>query len=113
MAQAAITVNGRQYKIACEDGEENRLLDLGKLINEKAKMLISALGQINECQLLVMVCVLLADELKENAKKEGDDNVAEKDNSANIDVNLDNLLSSDIYKLLEQLKSVANTVKKL
>lgn len=113
MAQTAITINGRQYNIACEDGQENRLLELGKMIDGKAKMLISALGQINESLLLVMVCVILADEIKENQCKNVEEN-PQKDNSiSNVDENLDNLISSDIYKLLEQLKTVANTVKKL
>ena len=43
-------------------------MKLGRLLDEKAKSLTSALGHINENQLLAMVGLLLADELSELKK---------------------------------------------
>ena len=35
MAQVDITVNNQNFLIACEDGQEDRLLDLSKIVDDK------------------------------------------------------------------------------
>ena len=37
MAQVTITINSREYAVACEDGQEVRILQLARLLDEKAK----------------------------------------------------------------------------
>lgn len=39
MAQVTITINSREYAVACEDGQEVRILQLARLLDEKAKRL--------------------------------------------------------------------------
>ena len=68
MAQVTITINSREYGIACGDGQEAHIIKLSRLLDEKAKLLTSGNGQINENMLLAMVGLLLADEI-EDAKK--------------------------------------------
>lgn len=68
MAQVIITINYREYPISCDNGQEIQIMKLGHLLDEKAKSLTSALGHINENQLLAMVGLLLADELSELKK---------------------------------------------
>ena len=68
MAQVIITITYREYPISCDNGQEIQIMKLGRLLDEKAKSLTSALGHINENQLLAMVGLLLADELSELKK---------------------------------------------
>ena len=68
MAQVIITINYREYPISCDNRQEIQIMKLGRLLDEKAKSLTSALGHINENQLLAMVGLLLADELSELKK---------------------------------------------
>ena len=68
MAQVISTINYREYPISCDNGQEIQIMKLGRLLDEKAKSLTSALGHINENQLLAMVGLLLADELSELKK---------------------------------------------
>ena len=68
MAQVIITINYREYPISCDNGQEIQIMKLGRLLDEKAKSLTSALGHITENQLLAMVGLLLADELSELKK---------------------------------------------
>ena len=68
MSQVIITINYREYPISCDNGQEIQIMKLGRLLDEKAKSLTSALGHINENQLLAMVGLLLADELSELKK---------------------------------------------
>lgn len=70
MAQVTITINSREYAVACEDGQEVRIIQLARLLDEKAKMLNLSIGQVNESMVLVLVGLLLADELSELKKGE-------------------------------------------
>jgi len=65
MAQVTIRVNGRDYQIACEDGEEEHLDYLAKYINHHVDSLAGRVGQVGEARLLLMAALQLADELSE------------------------------------------------
>ena len=63
MAQVDITVNNQNFLIACEDGQEDRLLDLSKIVDEKVGELVAQVGQVGQTRLLVMAALVIADEL--------------------------------------------------
>lgn len=65
MPQITITVNNRDYQIACDDGQEEHLARLGTYIDKRARELTAAVGQIGDSRLLVMVSLLIADELSD------------------------------------------------
>ncbi len=68
MAQVTISINSREYAIACEDGQESRILQLAQILDEKARLLTDGTSQISESMLLAMIGLLLADELSELKK---------------------------------------------
>jgi cell division protein ZapA len=65
MAQLTVTINGRNYQVACDDGQEAHLARLGTYIDNRVKELVAAVGQVGDARLLVMVSLLLADELSD------------------------------------------------
>ena len=65
MAQVQVTINGRNYQIACDDGQEAHLVQLGEYIDKRVQELVSAVGQVGDSRLLVMTSLLIADELAE------------------------------------------------
>ena len=65
MGQVTITIDKREYAIACDDGQEAHILRLSQILNEKAKMLSASVGLINENMMLAMIGLLLADELQD------------------------------------------------
>jgi len=65
MGQLSITVNGRSYQIACEEGQEKHLGELGAYLDKRVKDLVGQVGQVGDTRLLVMVALLIADELSE------------------------------------------------
>jgi cell division protein ZapA len=67
MAQVTITIRGRQYQIACDDGQEAHLTRLGRYLDERAADLMASTGSISEPLLLVMVGLVVADELSDAA----------------------------------------------
>ena len=65
MGQLAVTVNGRSYPIACEEGQEKHLAELGAYVDKRVKDLVASVGQVGDTRLLVMASLLIADELSE------------------------------------------------
>lgn len=63
MARVEITLNGRVYPIACNDGEEDRVRSLAEMVEDRIEQITGARRSVTENHLLVMVCLMLADEL--------------------------------------------------
>lgn len=127
MAQVVITINRREYAIACENGQELQIIKLARILDEKAEMLVGALGHINETQLLAMIGLLMADELMET-KKKLEKALSEQNEEPKVvapavsskseegislqDIkNLDENFSAALKSLSEMIKSVALNLK--
>jgi cell division protein ZapA len=65
MAQVTVTINGRKYDIACDDGQEAHLTRLSQYVDRRVDELVAAVGQVGDARLLVMTSLLVADELSE------------------------------------------------
>lgn len=65
MASVPITINGRRYEIACDEGQEAQLSRLGRYVDDRVRQLSAAVGQLGDTRLMVMTSLLLADELSE------------------------------------------------
>lgn len=76
MPQMNIDINGQPYVIACNPGEEDRLLALAAIVDEHVRRLAENVGQIGESKLLLMAAILLADELTEGQGAEASDAAA-------------------------------------
>ncbi len=63
MGQVAISINGRKYEIACEEGQEERLTRLGAYVDERTTELIQSVGNVGDVRLMVMASLLVADKL--------------------------------------------------
>ncbi len=68
MAQVDVAINGQNYRIACEEGQQDHLRQLAEDVDGRIVELVEAMGQIGELRLLVMVSMLMADELHESAE---------------------------------------------
>ncbi len=65
MPQVEVTINGRRYQIACEEGQEDHLSGLAGYLDDRVRELVAAIGQVGDARLLVMSNLLVADELSE------------------------------------------------
>jgi cell division protein ZapA len=65
MPQVSVTINGRSYPVACDEGEEQRIRDLAQTIDAKVSAFARQVGQAGEARLLVLAALVLADELAE------------------------------------------------
>jgi len=65
MSEVTLTINGRGYKISCEDGQEDHLLRLAEFVDSRLQDVVSSVGQVGQDRLLVMAIILIADELSD------------------------------------------------
>jgi len=65
MAQVAVTIGGRTYRLACNEGEEEHLETLAREVDAKFIAMHAAFGEIGDQRLMVMAALTVADELNE------------------------------------------------
>jgi cell division protein ZapA len=65
MSQVAVTVNGRPYKIACDDGQEPRIRRLAQYVDARVGEFVKTVGQVGEARLLLLAALVIADELSD------------------------------------------------
>lgn len=65
MASIEVEIAGRNYDVACRDGEEEHLRSLAALVNRRAHDAATALGSLTETRQLLFAALLIADDLKE------------------------------------------------
>jgi cell division protein ZapA len=65
MAHVSVTINGRQYRMACDDGQEHHLARLAHEIDQRIARVRTTFGEIGDMRLTVMAALIVADELSE------------------------------------------------
>lgn len=63
MAEVNVLINGRNYGIACDDGQEQRVLDLSRYVDARLKEIAKAGAATTESHLLVLTALVLSDEI--------------------------------------------------
>ena len=69
MASVNATIAGRQFRLACEDGQEEHLQSLAKDLDASIEELRQKFGEIGDTRLTVMAALMVADELAEAKRK--------------------------------------------
>lgn len=71
MAQVKVTIAGREYRVACDEGEEERLGELTRIVDARIEGMRERFGEIGDQRLTVMAAITLADELTEIHRRIG------------------------------------------
>lgn len=71
MPHVSVNIAGRTFRMACEDGEEERLSGLAQKIDLKIAEMRAAFGEIGDSRLTVMAAITVADELAEAQRVNG------------------------------------------
>lgn len=61
MPEIRITIGGRPFEVACQEGEESYLHAAAKMLDEEARVLSEQVGRMPEARMLLMAGLLLAD----------------------------------------------------
>lgn len=79
MPQVEITIGGRTFEVACQDGEEHFLHTAANMLDVEASSLSTQIGRMPESRMLLMAGLLLADRTAalEDKVREADSRAAE------------------------------------
>jgi cell division protein ZapA len=65
MAQVTVTIDGKAYRMACEEGQEGHLIELATQLDRYVSHLKTQFGEIGDLRLTVMAGIMVMDELSE------------------------------------------------
>jgi cell division protein ZapA len=74
MSNVTLTIGGRQFTVACAEGEEDHVSGLGQMIDGKLSAMGDMSGQ-SESRMLLFAALLLADEVHETQHRTPGTNV--------------------------------------
>ncbi len=63
MNHVNVTINGRQYRMACDEGQEAQLIELADSLEARIGSLRGKFGEIGDARLTVMAALQVCDEL--------------------------------------------------
>ena len=69
MAQVTVTIDGKAYRMACEEGQEDHLAELADRFDRYVSHLKSQFGEIGDLRITVMAGIMIMDELSEMTRK--------------------------------------------
>lgn len=69
MPEVNVEINGRKYRMACEDGQETHLLGLADRFNKHIEAFKGDFGEIGDNRLTVMAGIAVLDELAEAERR--------------------------------------------
>ena len=71
MAQVTVTIAGKTYRMACDDGQEEHLLGLAGRLDATIDELRGVFGEIGDQRLTVMSAITTMDRLSETERRLG------------------------------------------
>ncbi|TWG97957.1 cell division protein ZapA [Mesorhizobium sp. J18] len=69
MAQVTVTIDNKQYRMACDEGQEEHLIDLAQRFDRYVTHLKETFGEIGDQRITVMSGIMVMDELSELQKR--------------------------------------------
>jgi cell division protein ZapA len=116
MSALRITIGGREYQVACDDGQETHLKNLARLLDERVRSIGGGNGRISEPQLIMLAGLMLTDEL-EDAKREmaqlrGDIRHNSQSFEINKQIEMEGAIAATIHDIAARVEAIAGELEK-
>ena len=69
MAQVTVMIDGKAYRMACEEGQEEHLTELAASFDRYVSHLKGPFGEIGDLRITVMAGIMVMDELSEVSRR--------------------------------------------
>lgn len=117
MSRVTVKLNGRDFTIGCEEGQEAYLRELAGSLDKRVGEISGQVGQIGDLRLLLMASLILVDDLKESDRKiaelEGQIQRLRHENhgAASLQAEARGQLAQHLTRLAERMESFAATLE--
>ncbi len=117
MSKVSVMLNGREFTIGCEDGQEAYLKELAQTLDRRVSTIASQVGQIGDLRLLLMAALMLVDEQKDAERRvealesHVDHLRRERSGSANIMAAERDRMARHILRIAERLDAFADSLE--
>jgi cell division protein ZapA len=114
MAQVVVTIDGKAYRMACEEGQEAHLEGLALGFDRYVGHLKGQFGEIGDLRVTVMASIMVMDELSEATRRIGElEREMEalrqnRDNATSIVEKSDQALAGMLGELSAQVRQIAD-----
>ncbi len=69
MPQVTVSINGRVYRMGCDEGQEQVLTDLARDIDRRIEAYKESFGEVGDMRLMLMAAMELGDELADSRRR--------------------------------------------
>ncbi len=113
MAQVTVTIDGKAYRMACEEGQESHLMELADKFDRYVSHLKGQFGEIGDLRLTVMAGIMVMDELSDVsrrlAKAEGElERIARtRDDDKAATARTEEMLAATLEELTARIQGIA------
>jgi cell division protein ZapA len=107
MPEVNVEINGRKYRMACEEGQQGHLLGLAERFNAQVEALKGAVGEIGDNRLTVMAGIAVVDELAEAERR-----IAELERDVQVLTEAGQELAGEIETLEQEFAGKLSTAAK-
>lgn len=115
--RVTLTVGGRDYVMACNEGEEAHLMELGAFLDREVTNLQNDFGQVGDNRLLLMAGLVAADKLSEalqqieELEQEKEKLTSDRDRAVSGTQNVEDMLAEKLDKAAERVETLLDNVK--
>src|SRR6218665_2312898 len=116
MAQVTVMIDGKAYRMACEEGQESHLEDLASRFDQYVGHLKTQFGEIGDLRLTVMAGIMVMDELSEvNRRLKGletevDNLKRSRDDALSDSAKTEDALAAALSEVTSQIQSIVAKV---
>jgi cell division protein ZapA len=116
VGQVNVTINGKHYRMACDDGEEPHLAGLAERLNASIETLRERFGEIGDQRLTVMAAITFADHAAEAARQiaQLEQQIAESEQARTVasasEAKEQTRVAAAILSVAERIESLAGRV---
>ena len=113
MAQVTVSIDGKAYRMACEEGQEDHLIELATNFDQYVGHLKTQFGEIGDLRLTVMAGIMVMDELSEVNRRlkaleaEVDGLKRGRDTTLTDQARSEELLASALSEVTSQIHTIA------
>lgn len=117
MSTLRIMLAGRDYEIACEDGQESHLKSLARNLDARMRGIAESIGKGSESQLFMLAALMLTDELHDRSQEleqaRYDIHHSSQSFEKNKQIELENAVASTIHHIADRIEAIAGELEKV